>query len=86
MYRQLPYTQTLNLRRRDSSRRYGITISGDAGTAGKDGVVMEWTYNATDQTLTIGDVKKPWYVRETTIDKDLTALVESVVSAQGGTK
>ena len=64
----------------------GIAISGDEGTAegetllGK--VTVQWVYSEAEQTLTVGDTKKPWDLPEREIEKKLTALV---VASQPGT-
>jgi hypothetical protein len=55
----------------------GITLSGNEGTASKDGITIGWVYDPDDQTLTVGDTGHPWYVPESKIEKELTALVES---------
>jgi hypothetical protein len=55
----------------------GIAISGTEGTATSHGITISWVYDPTDQTLTVGDTAKPWYVPESKIDEELTALVES---------
>ena len=58
----------------------GIAISGNEGSASKDTplgeVTIEWIYDPHDQTLTVGCTKKPFLVREATIEIALTSLVE----------
>jgi hypothetical protein len=61
----------------------GIAINGTEGTATKNGITISWVYDPDDQTLTVGDTAKPWYVPESKIDEELTALVEST-EPQGG--
>jgi hypothetical protein len=56
----------------------GIAISGTEGTATAHGITVSWVYDADDQTLTVGDTAKPWYVPESKIDEELTALVNSM--------
>ena len=34
-------------------------------------------YDPVELTLTVGDTRKPWYVPESKIDEELTALVNS---------
>jgi hypothetical protein len=60
----------------------GIQISGTEGTATAHGITVSWVWNATDQTLTVGDVAKPWYVPESKIDEELTALVDSTATPE----
>jgi hypothetical protein len=68
-----------------AQQELGFAISGDEGTASKNGITIQWVYDSADGTLTVGDTKKPWYVPEAAIENELTKLVESVVPAQGGT-
>ena len=53
----------------------GITISGDEGTATKNGITIGWVYDPSGETLTVGDTRKPWYVPESKIADELTELV-----------
>lgn len=59
----------------------GICISGNEGTATKNGITIGWVYDPQDQTLTVGDTSKPWYVPESKIDEELTALVDATESS-----
>jgi len=38
----------------------GIAINGTEGTATKNGITISWVYDPDDQTLTVGDTRKPW--------------------------
>ncbi len=62
----------------------GIAINGTEGTATAHGITVSWVYDADDQTLTVGDTAKPWYVPESKIDEKLTELVNSTASPQEG--
>ena len=55
----------------------GISISGNEGTATKNGITIGWVYDPAGQTLTVGDTRKPWYVPESKIAEELTALVNA---------
>jgi hypothetical protein len=55
----------------------GISISGNEGTATKNGITISWVYDPSDQTLTVGDTRKPWYVPESKIDEELTELINA---------
>jgi hypothetical protein len=55
----------------------GISISGNEGTAAKNGITIGWVYDPSDATLTVGDTRKPWYVPESKIAEELTALVNA---------
>jgi hypothetical protein len=55
----------------------GISISGNEGTATKNGITIAWVYDPSGQTLTVGDTHKPWYVPESRIDEELTKLVNA---------
>jgi hypothetical protein len=65
----------------NAQEQSGIAIAGPEGTASHDTplglVTVQWVYDANEQTLTVGCTKKPFLVREATIDTALTALVES---------
>ena len=58
-----------------AQQELGISISGDQGTATKNGITIIWVYDPSDQTLTVGDTRKPWYVPDSRIDEELTVLV-----------
>jgi hypothetical protein len=60
----------------------GISISGNEGTATKNGITISWVYDPSDQTLTVGDTRKPWYVPESKIDEELTELVNATGSLE----
>jgi hypothetical protein len=60
----------------------GISISGNEGTATKNGITISWVYDPQDQTLTVGDTRKPWFVPESRIDEELTALVDATGSSR----
>jgi hypothetical protein len=60
----------------------GISISGNEGTATKNGITISWVYDPQDQTLTVGDMRKPWFVPESRIDEELTALVDATGSSR----
>jgi hypothetical protein len=60
----------------------GIAINGTEGTATAHGITVSWVWNADDQTLTVGDTRKPWYVPESKIDEELTALVDSTATPE----
>ena len=60
----------------------GIAINGTEGTATKNGITISWVYDPDDQTLTVGDTRKPWYVPESKIDEELTALVDSTATPE----
>jgi hypothetical protein len=55
----------------------GISISGNEGTATKNGITIGWVYDAAGQTLTVGDTRRPWYVAESKIAEELTELVNT---------
>ena len=57
----------------------GFAISGDQGTASKYGITISWVYDVAAQTLTVGDTSKPWYVPESKIQEELTALVDGTI-------
>jgi hypothetical protein len=60
-----------------AQQELGFSISGNEGTATKNGITISWVYDSSDQTLTVGDTRKPWYVPESKIDEELTELVNA---------
>lgn len=60
-----------------AQQQLGITINGNEGSATKSGITISWVYDPVELTLTVGDTRKPWYVPESKIDEELTALVNS---------
>jgi len=60
-----------------AQQELGISISGNEGTATKNGITIGWVYDRSGQTLTVGDTRKPWYVPESKIDEELTGLVNA---------
>ena len=65
-----------------AQQKLGISISGNEGTATKNGITISWVYDPQDQTLTVGDTRKPWFVPESRIDEELTALVDATGSSR----
>ena len=61
----------------EAQQQLGITINGNEGSATKSGITISWVYDPVELTLTVGDTRKPWYVPESKIDEELTALVNS---------
>lgn len=55
--------------------KLGISISGSEGTATKSGITIQWVYDQEEETLTVGDTHKPWFVPEENIEEQLTKLV-----------
>jgi hypothetical protein len=58
-----------------AQQQLGIRISGNEGTATKNGITIGWVYDLAGQTLAVGDTRKPWYVPESKINEELTILV-----------
>jgi hypothetical protein len=70
-------TQRLAAIEARAQQELGICISGNEGTATKNGITIGWVYDPAGQTLTVGDTRKPWYVPESKIAEELTALVNA---------
>jgi hypothetical protein len=60
-----------------AQQQLGITIDGNEGSATKSGITISWVYDPIELTLTVGDTHKPWFIPESKIDEELTALVNS---------
>jgi hypothetical protein len=65
-----------------AQQELGISISGNEGTATKNGITIGWVYDPSGQTLTVGDTRRPWYVPESKIDEELTELVNATQPPQ----
>ncbi len=65
-----------------AQQELGVTISGNEGTATKNGITISWVYDPSGQTLTVGDTRKPWYVPESKIAEELTELVTATETAR----
>ncbi len=65
-----------------AQQELGISISGNEGTATKNGITISWVYDPQDQALTVGDTRKPWFVPESRIDEELTALVDATETSR----
>jgi plastocyanin len=61
----------------EAQQQLGITIDGNEGSATKSGITISWVYDPAELTLTVGDTHKPWFISESKIDEELTALVNS---------
>jgi hypothetical protein len=40
-----------------AQQELGFSISGNEGTATKNGITISWVYDSSDQTLTVGDTR-----------------------------
>jgi flagellar capping protein FliD len=55
----------------------GLAISGDGGTASKEGLTVSWSYDGT--TLTLNVLKREWFdPSEATIEADIQAIITQV--------
>jgi hypothetical protein len=53
-----------------------ITISGDAGSASRDGITIAWDYDRASQTLTIQCTEKPFFPTCGMIASQIQSLVD----------
>jgi hypothetical protein len=54
----------------------GINISGNSGTASKDGITITWNFDPTAETLTLQCTGKPFFVSCGTINSEIHTLVD----------
>jgi hypothetical protein len=55
---------------------FGVTISGNSGTASKDGLTVAWDFDLTAQTLTLQCTDKPFFLSCGTINSQIHTLVD----------
>lgn len=58
----------------------GINISGDVGSASKDGITIAWAFDPGAQTLTIQCTAAPFFVPCGTINSRIQEIVDSCSS------
>lgn len=42
----------------------GMTLTGNSGTVSEYGIEVTWSYDLTNQKVTLTNTKKPWYISE----------------------
>jgi hypothetical protein len=58
----------------------GIAISGNVGNASKDGITIQWSFDAGANTLTIQCTSSPFLVPCGTINSKIDELVDSCLT------
>jgi len=58
------------------ARSYGVTISGNSGSASSSGFTVAWNYNPDNQTLSLQCTDSPWYVPCSIINSQINTAVE----------
>jgi hypothetical protein len=58
----------------------GISISGNSGSASKDGITIAWEFDPVTQTLSIQCTASPFYVSCGTINSKIHDLVDECFS------
>ena len=66
--------------RRKASKR-GIHVVGPAGEATKDGVRIQWKYNATLELLEVECIHAPFWIDSTRIKNELRQEIEATLDA-----
>jgi hypothetical protein len=61
------------------ARDAGIAITGDAGTASKCGVEVNWKYEAESKRLTIQVMRVPFFVSRENVETKIHALVTETI-------
>lgn len=68
------------LLRKKASKR-GIHVVGPAGEATKDGVRIQWNYDATLEVLEVECIHAPFWIDSTRINKELRREIEATHDA-----
>jgi hypothetical protein len=59
----------------EKAREAGIQIDGDSGSASRDGIEISWSFDPTQQTLTLQCTSSPFYVPCEMINSRIQGLV-----------
>jgi hypothetical protein len=70
-------TRAVFARLRRKAKRSGITVLQPRGEAGRDGVRIEWEYDATAEVLAVECVRAPFWIDRATIHGRLSDEIES---------
>lgn len=64
-----------------TAAKYGVTISGNSGSASSHGFTVAWNYNPGAQTLTIQCTDSPFWAPCSTINGKINDAVEECLGA-----
>lgn len=74
-------TRSLFKRLRKKARQNGLVVSQPAGEAVKDGVRIQWNYDAEREVLELQCIKTPFWIDAARVQKRLRQEVESTVGS-----
>lgn len=72
-------TRSLFKRLRKKASKSGIHVVGHSGEAVKDGVKIQWNYDATLEQLEVQCIRAPFWVDSARINHDLRREIESTL-------
>ena len=73
-------TRAVFARLRMKASKRGIHLVGRAGEASKDGVRIQWSYDATSESLEVECVHVPFWIGSTRINKELREEIEATLN------
>ena len=74
-------TRSIFNRLRKIASRKGIVVSSPAGEATKDGVKIQWSYDANSELLEVECIQAPFWIDSARISKDLQSEIEEVLGS-----
>jgi hypothetical protein len=72
-------TRTIFARLRRKAAKRGIHIAGPTGEAVKDGIKLQWNYDATAQLLEVECVSAPFWISSDRVNKNLCREIEATL-------
>jgi hypothetical protein len=72
-------TRSLFNRLRQKASKIGIHVVGPSGEAVKDGVRIQWNYDANSEQLEVQCIRAPFWVDSARINHDLRREIESTI-------
>ena len=74
-------TRAIFARLRKKASKRGIHVVGPAGEATKDGVRIQWNYDASLELLEVECIHTPFWIDSTRINKELRQEIEATLDA-----
>lgn len=74
-------TRAIFTRLRKKAAKHGLSVPGPAGEAVKDGVRIEWTYDAGAQRLEVECVRAPFWIDAARVNHRLSQEIESTLAS-----
>lgn len=74
-------TRAIFTRLRKKASKIGIPVPGPSGEAVKDGVRIQWKYDAAQEELEVECVSAPFWIDSIRVDKELRREIEEVLES-----